>query len=293
MQKIVPSLWFDQEALEAARFYTSLFEHSQLNWVTVIKDTPSGDSEQLSFTLEGLEFFAISAGPIFTLNPSVSFSVYCQTIEEVDRLWEALREDGTVLMELGTYPFNERFGWLNDKYGLSWQLMYVTEPTEQKIYPSLLFVGDQYRKVDEALAFYADVFANTAVGEVYRYGTNEGGEDPEAVMFSSIRLEGTSFLLSESSLEHNFSFNESISFIVYCEDQAEIDYYWEKMSAVPEAEQCGWLKDQFGVSWQITPREMDEMMKSDDEAAKARAVASFLPMKKLDIQAIRDAYEEK
>ena len=88
-----------------------------------------------------------------------------------------------------------------------------------------------------------------------------------------------------------FKFNESISFMVYCETQEEIDYYWEKLSAVPESEQCGWLKDKYGLSWQIVPSRMDEMFQTGTEEQIARITQAFLPMKKLEIGALEAAYK--
>lgn len=152
--KIVPHLWFDEEAREAAEFYCSVFPDSEITSLTTIQDTPSGDSEIVSFTLSGLPFMAISAGPLF-------------------------------------------------------------------------------------------------------------------------------------------KFNESISFMVYCETQEEIDYYWEKLSAVPEAEQCGWLKDRYGLSWQIVPAGMGSMMQSDDPERSARVMQAVLGMKKFDLAALQNVYDGK
>ena len=151
-QKIVPHLWYDKEAKEAAEFYVSIFSDSKITNITTLRDTPSGDTDIVSFELAGQPFMAISAGPFF-------------------------------------------------------------------------------------------------------------------------------------------KFNESISFMVYCETQDEIDNYWEKLSAVPESEQCGWLKDKFGLSWQIVPVQMDEMLQNGTEDQIARVTQAFLPMKKLDIAALKRAYE--
>jgi predicted 3-demethylubiquinone-9 3-methyltransferase (glyoxalase superfamily) len=143
MRKITPHLWFDKEAKEAAGFYASLFPDSNVTNITTIHDTPSGDCEVVSFELSGQPFMAISAGPFFKFNPSVSFHFKCGTKDEVDTLWEKLAKGGTVLMELGEYPFSERYGWIQDKYGLSWQLIFVGESEiKQKILPVLLFVGN-------------------------------------------------------------------------------------------------------------------------------------------------------
>jgi predicted 3-demethylubiquinone-9 3-methyltransferase (glyoxalase superfamily) len=151
MPTIVPHLWFDTQAKEAAEYYTSIFPDSQVTHVTTLHDTPSGDSDVVSFELAGQPFMAISAGPLFT-------------------------------------------------------------------------------------------------------------------------------------------FNEAISFILRCETQAEIDRYWAQLSADPAAEQCGWLKDKYGLSWQIVPTRMDEMLANGTEEQRARVTQAFLPMKKLDLAALERAY---
>lgn len=122
MQKIVPHLWFDKEAKEAANLYTSLLPNSKITNVNTIHDTPSGDCDIVSFELAGQKFMAISAGPFFKINPSISFHIKCKTVKEVDSLWKKLIQGGKALMELGEYPFSKRYGWLQDKYGLSWQI---------------------------------------------------------------------------------------------------------------------------------------------------------------------------
>ena len=154
LQKIVPHLWYDKEAKQAAEFYCSVFPDSEITNVTTLHDTPGGDADVVSFELFGQPFMAISAGPLF-------------------------------------------------------------------------------------------------------------------------------------------KFNESISFIVRCDSQKEIDEYWAKLSAHPESEQCGWLKDKFGLSWQIVPTVMDEMMKSAGPAQMARVTQAFLQMKKFDIAALQRAYDGK
>ena len=151
-QKIVPHLWFDEDAIAAAEFYTSIFPCSGISSTSIIRDTPSGDTEIVVFNLAGQEFRAVSAGPLF-------------------------------------------------------------------------------------------------------------------------------------------QFNESISFQVYCADQAEVDHYWEKLSADPAAEQCGWLKDKYGVSWQIIPAVLGELMGSGDAEKTARVTQAFLKMKKLEIAGLREAFE--
>lgn len=300
-QKIVPHLWFDKEAKEAANFYCSVFPDSRITNITTLHNTPSGDCDVVSFTLWGYSFMAISAGPLFKFNPSESFMVNFDPSQDkdaktrIDEVWAKLSEGGKVLMPLDKYPFSERYGWIQDKYGLSWQLILTNPEGEERplFIPSLLFVGDVYGKAEEASDFYLSVFKNSKRGAIARYPAGMEPDKEGAVMFTDFMLEGQWFAATESAHEHNFAFNEAISFMVNCEDQNEIDYYWERLSAVPEAEQCGWLKDQFGLSWQIVPTVMDKMMQDQDPERLARVTQAFLKMKKFDLAALQRAYDGK
>jgi predicted 3-demethylubiquinone-9 3-methyltransferase (glyoxalase superfamily) len=292
MEKITPHLWFDNNAEEAAKFYTSIFKDSKLKNVTTLHNTPSGTVEIFTVEVLGQEFTLISAGPLFKFNPSVSFLVACSTKEEVDELWKKLSEGGTALMDLGEYPFSEKYGWMQDKYGLSWQIMFMGDhKIKQRIIPTLMFVGKQYGKAEEAINFYSSVFGNARVGNILRYSKEEEPDKEGTVKHASFMLEDQDFAAMDSAREHNFAFNEAISFMVHCNTQKEIDYYWEKLSAYPEAEQCGWLKDKYGLSWQIVPNIMDEMLKDSDEKKIAHVTEAFLQMKKLDIAKLKEVYD--
>ncbi len=306
MHKITTHLWFDKEAKEAASLYTSLFKDSKIKNTSMIHNTPSGDVDIVTIELAGQEFMLINAGPPFKFTPAVSFAVACNTKEEVDALWAKLSQGGTTLMELGAYPFSERYGWTQDKYGLSWQIMYAGDrPIQQKITPTLMFVGDVCGKAEEAINFYVSVFAartgrdrafaghDSKVGDIMRYGKNEDPDKEGTIKYAAFVLEGQEFAAMDSAREHPFTFNEAISFIVNCETQEEIDYYWEKLSADPKSEQCGWLKDKYGLSWQIVPVSMNEMMETKDEKKLARVTEAFLKMKKFDIEELQKAYEGK
>ena len=128
MKKITPHLWFDKEAKEAAKFYVSRFPQSKINHIGTIPDTPSGDCDIVSFELSDQPFMAISAGPFFKLNPSISFflnfdpSIDKNAKKNLDVLWDKLSKEGKVLMPLSKYPFSEHYGWVEDKYGVSWQV---------------------------------------------------------------------------------------------------------------------------------------------------------------------------
>jgi predicted 3-demethylubiquinone-9 3-methyltransferase (glyoxalase superfamily) len=299
MQKITPHLWFDTEAREAAEFYTSLFPDSKVTNTTTLHDTPSGDSDIVSFELAGQSFMAISAGPLFKFNPSVSFFVNFDPSRDqdarsnLDRMWERLSEGGSALMPLDKYPFSERFGWVQDKYGLSWQLILTNPEGEERpfIIPSLMFVGEVVGRAEEAINLYLSVFKNSKLGTIARYGAGQEPDKEGTVMFADFLLEGQWFAAMDSAHEHNFAFNEAISFLVRCDTQEEIDYYWERLSAVPEAEQCGWLKDKFGVSWQISPTALGEMMANGTREQIDRVTQAFLPMKKFEVAELQKAYE--
>lgn len=290
MSKIIPHLWFDTQAKEAAEFYTSVLPNSKIKNSTVLDGTPSGSVDMLSIELAGQEFALISAGPYFKFTPAVSFLITCNSKDEVDTLWAKFSEGGMVMMELQAYPFSERYGWTQDKFGLSWQIMYMENCENiQKITPTFMFVGDVCGKTEEALNFYSTVFHNSKIGNIMRYGPGEDPDKEGTVKFAGFTLEDLSFAAMDSAHKHNFTFNEAISFIVHCDNQEEIDYYWEKLSAVPEAELCGWLKDKYGVSWQIVPTAMNEIFQSQDKDKIARVTASFLKMKKFNLAELQQA----
>lgn len=308
MQNIISHLWFDKEAPEAAIFYSSLFPDSKIIDSYKLQNTPSGDCDVVSFQLWGQEFMAISAGPLFKFNPSVSFMVNFDPLlfnsaenpenaarKALDKIWEKLSEGGKALMEIGEYPFSKRYGWIQDKYGLSWQLM-LTDPkgaSRPAIVPSIMFVKENYGKAEEAINFYLSVFRQSRPGNIHRYSARMEPDREGAIMYADFLLQDKWFAIMESAHEHGFKFNEAISFMVNCKDQEEIDYYWEKLSAVPEAEQCGWLKDKYGLSWQITPVELEEMMRSGTQEQVDRVTQAFLPMKKLDIETIRAGWYDR
>ncbi|AUR52175.1 VOC family protein [Aquella oligotrophica] len=298
MQKIVPHLWFDKEAKEAAEFYVSVFPQSEINQITTLHDTPSGNCDIVNFNISGYSFMAISAGPYFKVNPSISFMLNFDdnnldyTIKEMNRLWETLAKNGKIMMPLQKYPFSNYYGWVEDKYGVSWQLI-LNKSGENKpfITPSLMFVGNVAGKAEEATDFYLSIFKNSFRNTIAYYPAAMELEKEGSVMFTSYNIEGQEFAAMDSSLKHDFSFNEAISLVILCETQEEIDYYWQKLSAVSEAEQCGWVKDKYGISWQIVPTIMNEMMKNGTQEQINQITKAFLPMKKMDISALKKAYE--
>lgn len=302
MQKIVPNLWFDTQAVEAADFYTSVFPDAKITLRSVIKDTPSGDCDLVVFEIRGYEFQAMSGGPQFTINPSISIMVNFDPSRDpearrrIDEVWDKLAEGGRPLMPIDTYPFSERYGWIEDKFGLSWQLIFTKPEGEERpsIVPSMLFVTEDGRQTEAATDFYLTVFKDARRGALLKYPAGAEPNKEGAVMFTDFALAGQWFAAMDGvSSMHKFKFSEALSFVVVCDDQAEVDYYWQKLSAVPEAAQCGWLKDQFGVSWQIVPRRLMELVAGPDKERATRVTQALLKMKKLVIADLEAAAEGK
>jgi predicted 3-demethylubiquinone-9 3-methyltransferase (glyoxalase superfamily) len=194
-------------------------------------------------------------------------------------------------MGLGEYPFSERYGWTQDRYGLSWQVMFVgNRKIEQRITPTLMFVGEQCGRAEDAISLYLSVFHDAKVDHILRYGKDDKRDKEGTIKHAGFSLEGQSFAVMDSARAHDFTFNEAISFMVHCDTQERIDHFWSKLSAEPKAEQCGWLKDKFGLSWQIVPTAMDGMLNDKDESRLARVTEAFLKMKKFDIAKLKEAY---
>jgi len=275
---IYPCLWFDGKAKEAAEFYCSVFNDSVItdeNPIVVI------------FESAGQKFMCLNGGPQFNFNPSISFFVVCETEAEIEKAWTSLLEGGSVLMPLDKYEWSAKYGWLQDRFGVNWQLSFgKLEDVGQKFTPVLMFTGDQNGKAEQAFQFYTSVFDNSSIRGVLRYNKGENDEEG-AVKHAQFSLGKQVFMAMDSSFPHQFSFNEAISFVVECETQEEIDYYWDKLSAVPEAEQCGWLKDQYGVSWQIVPNILGKLM--SDPSKSERVLKAFLQMKKFEIDKLINA----
>lgn len=291
MQKITPHFWYDKKrAFEAAEFYTGLFSDARIVHTTIIPDTPSGDVEWVQFALEGQLFEAIGGGPWFRFNPALSLIVECETEEEVHRLWNALIEGGQELMPLAAYPFAKQYGWLADRYGLNWQLMREEQRPAQKIVPNLLFSGPVNGRAEEAVRFYTDVFPESSVVHVNHYSEGEVQAEAAKANFIVFTLAGQDFTAMDNGMNMDYTFTEAFSLMVRCKDQQELDAYWNALSAEPDAEQCGWLKDRFGVSWQIVPDVLDTLMTRGTHAQRKKVNEALLQMKKLDIAALEAAW---
>ena len=270
---IHPCLWFDGRAQEAAKFYCSIFSNSKIT-----ADTPM----VVTFELWGKKFMGLNGGPMFKINPSISIFVNCKTVEQTDEIYNGLAAGGKPLMPIGKYDWSERYGWIKDKYGLTWQVMVSTE---EKICPSLLFTGEKFGRAEEAIKFYTSVFDNSSIDNLQYYPD----QTPFAgkVLFSESKLNQYNLIAMDGPGEHAFIFSEAVSFVVDCDTQEQIDYYWNKLTENGEESQCGWLKDQFGVSWQIVPTILGKLMTDPEKGP--RVMQAFMQMKKFDIEKLIQA----
>ncbi len=295
MQKVVPNFWFDHNAEEAVNFYLATFKDSKINAILHYPKTEeegladfqkdfAGKVLTIDFEISGFRFIAINADTTFKPNPSISFFYTCNSKEESDMLWEKLVDGGKALMELGEYPFSKYYGWVQDKYGYTWQLMLNNPAGEKrpKIVPSIMFTKERDGQAEDAMKFYTSIFKQSEVSKNINYYPAEMPDRKGKISYADFRLFDQWLAVMDGGKDHEFSFTPAISLMVLCKDQEEIDYYWEKLSANPEFEQCGWLEDTYGVSWQITPEKMTELVRLPG------AYKRMMNMKKLDIAELQN-----
>lgn len=296
-RSIVPCLWFDDQAESAAAFYTQLFPDGRISAVSHYSqssDNPSGRPRgsvlTVEFEIAGQRFTALNGGPHFVINPSISFFVQVDAPADADRLFAVLAERGSVLMAIGSYPWSERYGWVQDRFGVSWQVIARHRGHgSATIVPCMMFADTVQGRAEEAMQTYASIFPNSQLESVERYVALEGPEN--SVKHGRFLLAEQEFIAMDSHIAHGFTFNEGISFQVMCRDQDEVDRYWDSLSEGGGQGPCGWLKDRYGVSWQVVPEAIVEWMTSKDELARDRAFEVMMQMKKLDIAALRAAFE--
>lgn len=281
---IFPCLWYDGDSKPSADFYCEVFGGK----ITV--DSPV----VINIELFGQRLMLLNGGPQFEKNASVSFMVLCETEEEVDKYWKPLSEGGMVLMELGEYPWSKKYGWVRDKFGVTWQ-MYLGMQGDQKIIPTLMYIHENNGKAMEAMELYTGIFPNSKIESVLKYGEgvgNETHEEPENVQHAAFTLDNYTFFCMDNSYDHKFDFNEGISMVVMTDSQEETDHLWNSLTADGgQQSMCGWLKDKFGLSWQIVPKRLLELMNDFNNPQKAQnVVEAMLQMKKIVIADLESAY---
>jgi len=281
---IFPCLWYDGDAKESADFYCQVFGG------TITTDTPV----VLNIELFGQKLMLLNGGPQFKKNASVSFMVLCETEEEVEKYWSPLSENGLVLMELGEYPWSKKYGWVRDRFGVTWQVYLGEKQGEQKIIPTLMFIHKNNGKAMEAMELYAEVFPNSKIGNVLKYGDGVGNESHEIlenVQHAHFEIDDYSFFCMDNSYDHQFDFNEGISIVVMTDNQEQTDHLWNSLTKDGGRESmCGWLKDKFGMSWQIVPKKLIQLMNDPHQEKAQKVVQAMMKMQKIVISDLEEAY---
>jgi predicted 3-demethylubiquinone-9 3-methyltransferase (glyoxalase superfamily) len=293
---IVPCIWLDDQAEQAAAFYVQIFADSRALATSRYPESsanpsgrPPGSVLAVDLSIAGQRFTLLNGGPMFAPNPSVSFFVRAGGAAEVDRVFAALAEGGEVMMPIGTYPWSERYGWVKDRFGVSWQIIAGERaPGSAVIVPCLMFSGAQHGRAEDAMRVYTSIFPASHITAVARY---EAGEGPVGnVKHGRFELAAQEMVAMDSHLAHHITFDEGLSLQVMCDDQETVDRLWAALGEGGSPGPCGWLKDRFGLSWQVVPSRMTAWMTSADAAARERVFAALMTMKKLDLAALERAH---
>lgn len=293
-------LWFDSQAEDAAKFYSTTFPNAAVGRITRYGKAgfehhrqKEGTAMTVEFTIDGEPFTALNGGPQFKINPSISFAATYESAGDVEEIWAKLAKDGSILMPLDRYPWSEKYGWVQDRFGVSWQLSVGSrnDVGGQGIVPSLLFVKEHYGQAEDAIKHYTSIFRNSEITGILRNGPEDTAEKEGTVKHAQFTLAGQTFMAMDSGLDHSFTFSEAISLVVPCDTQDEVDYYWEKLSqgGDPRAQVCGWLKDRYGVSWQVVPKVLEQMLRDPDSGKRDRVTNAFMSMKKFNIGELEKA----
>ena len=294
---IVPCLWFDGQAETAAAFYVRTFPNARVTATLRYPEAmdnpagkPRGSVLMVAFEVDGQPFTTLNGGPQFVPNPAISFFAHVETPAEADRLYSAFADGGQALMPLDAYPWSERYAWVQDRFGVSWQVITGRRPPGgATIVPCLMFSGKQHGRAAEAARVYSAIFPGGRVGHLEFYATGEGPEG--TVKHGRFVLDGREMIAMDSHLANDIAFNEAVSLQVMCRDQAEVDHYWAALGEGGEPGPCGWLKDRFGLSWQVVPSGIERWLTGGDAAARHRAFQAMLGMTKLDVAALQQAFE--
>jgi len=278
MKSLYPCIWMNNDAAEAAEFYCSVFPEAKIE-----------DSNPMvtMWSSMGEKFMLLNGGPMFKPTPSISFYSIFPDESQLQQIWDKLADGGMIMMPLDSYPWSKKYGWLQDKYGVCWQLeSNVPTGAAQKYIPALMFTGEQFGRAEEAIELYTSVFPDASTGFISRYG-DDAGDQAGKINHAQFFLNGQRFAAMDSSLDHKFNFTEGLSLVIPCDNQQEIDFFWEKLTEGGQESQCGWLKDKFGVSWQVVPTNLGQLL-ADPERGP-RVVEAFMKMKKFDIATLENA----
>lgn len=270
--KIVPNIWCNGNARELAEFYSEVFRNTRIigsqqyptEGLPDFQKDMAGKDVTVDFEIDGLPITLINADDTYRPNPALGFMVnfdpaqFEDAEEYLNQAYELLKEGGRVLMELGEYPFSKRYAWVEDRAGVSWQLIMTRPENDPRphIIPAFMFCGQAQGKCAEAVDYWCETIPGSQVGQRVPYPHND------EVMFSEFQLAGQWFTAMDSGVPQDFSFVGGAALLINAKDQEEIDYLW---SMLAEQEQpCGWCVDKFGVAWEIIPENFGELMQHPD-----------------------------
>lgn len=274
---IYPCLWFDNIAREAVSFYCDVLPDAAIL---------SSSNIATTFKAGGTRFMALNGGPSYSVNSAVSYYVYCGSESEINRLYHLLSADGTILMPLNKYDWSDKYAWVSDRFGVNWQLDVDRINAEQKIVPSLLFANAKTGLVKEAMRHYTGIFKNSQILLEAPYPP-EAKQPDGSLLFAQVKFNGFIMNMMSSPVPHDADFTEGNSLVIESDNQSEIDYYWNRLTEGGQESMCGWLKDKFGVSWQVVPSILDTLMR--DPERSGRVTRAFLKMKKFNIRELLEA----
>ncbi|PSL34473.1 VOC family protein [Chitinophaga ginsengisoli] len=267
---IFPCIWFDGKAREAFDFYVSVFPNSKITDENPIV---------VKALLDGTEMMGLNGGPMYTPNPAISFMWVSNDKVAIAQIWEKLTKDGRIFMQLDSYPWSASYGWVEDRYGVSWQLYYGEDDWKyNKLVPTLMFGQAQQGRCQQALDFYERTFPAYRNDGIMRYAE---GPMTGQVQHTQFTLNGHLLMAMDSGVPQHLTFTEGVSLVLECDNQEAIDYYWNTFTQSGEEGLCGWCKDPFGISWQVVPKNIVQLLFESSNPQKAQE--ALMQMGKIEI----------
>lgn len=278
-KSIYPCITISGRIVEAAEYYKTVFGNAEIR---------QSNEFVIIISIDGQKLMLLNTGPETKPNPSISFMMGTENEELTKARFAKLSVNGKILMPLDSYAWSSCYAWVEDQFGINWQLYTgQTADSSQPIAPALMFTGIQAGKAAEAISYYTSLFPGSSVESILNYDESDG-EDSSYVKHGRFKLKDFRLIAMDSSYDHGFNFNDAVSLVVECDSQQEIDLYWEALALNGGKEiECGWLVDKYGLSWQIIPGRLSSLLAEPERAG--RVMQKLLTMKKLVIADLENA----